>query len=292
MAEARRPGRVAIGLSVLLALALAGCGSSGPPQPLNDEGMPIGHYKLGQPYKINGRWYHPAYDPSYAEVGEASWYGEDFHGLATANGEVFDRDLPTAAHPTLPLPSLVRVTNLENGRTIVVRVNDRGPFAKGRLIDLSQEAARQLDFEEAGTAPVEVQFLALADDATGTPPTPTLVAKRAPAPAGARTVLASAEPSAAVGGGLPACRAVAGDIQVAAFAEPWRARRVVDELARQSLPAPRAEMVHAQGRDVTRVKLGPVGSEREAAAVLGHLQQMGYASAFVMPSTATATQCS
>ena len=119
----------------------------------------VGHYKLGAPYRIKGRLYRPEYDPSYAKVGTASWYGSDFHGLPTANGEVFDKELITAAHPTLPLPSIVRVTNLENGRSIDVRVNDRGPFIGDRLIDLSQAAARKRLLDETPIAHVPGQGL-------------------------------------------------------------------------------------------------------------------------------------
>ena len=140
---------------------------------------PPGVYKLGSPYQIQGRWYYPEYDPNYDRVGVASWYGEPFHGRRTANGEVFDRDMVTAAHPTLPLPSLVRVVNLQNRRELVVRVNDRGPFVDDRLIDLSQEAARQLGFEGQGLAPVRVQFVSLAD-AQGVPPQPTIRHVQAP----------------------------------------------------------------------------------------------------------------
>ena len=99
---------------------------------------------------MKGRLYRPQYDPNYSKVGTASWYGSDFHGLPTANGEVFDKELITAAHPTLPLPSIVRVTNLENGRSVNVRVNDRGPFIGDRLIDLSEAAARKLGYENQG----------------------------------------------------------------------------------------------------------------------------------------------
>src|SRR5262245_46658825 len=125
-------------LLALLLVVLAGCSSSSSPR---------GVYKLGQPYQVSGRWYYPEYDPDYDRVGTASWYGEPFHGRATANGERFDRESVSAAHPTLPLPSMVRVVNLANNRELVVRVNDRGPFVADRLIDLSQEAARQLGFE-------------------------------------------------------------------------------------------------------------------------------------------------
>ena len=159
---------VVLGISLL---ALAGCSSP----------APQGVYKLGQPYQIQGRWYHPEFDPDYDRVGVASWYGEPFHGRATANGERFDRRIVTAAHQTLPLPSVVRVVNLTNKRELAVRVNDRGPFVGDRLIDLSQEAARQLGFEREGLAQVRVQFVRLAD-AQGEPPQPTTRRARAPMP--------------------------------------------------------------------------------------------------------------
>ncbi len=118
-----------------------------------------GLYKVGKPYQIRGAWYYPAVDYEYAETGIASWYGPKFHGRDTANGERFDMNLLTAAHRTLPLPSFVRVTNLDNGRSLVLRVNDRGPFARGRIIDVSRRAAQLLGFEARGTAPVEVRIL-------------------------------------------------------------------------------------------------------------------------------------
>lgn len=117
-----------------------------------------GTYKIGQPYQIAGRWYTPAADPAYDRVGVASWYGRDFHGKRTANGETFDMSALTAAHPTLPLPSYVYVTNLRNGRTLLVRVNDRGPYIEGRMIDLSIGAARLLGYEGQGTTPVRVRY--------------------------------------------------------------------------------------------------------------------------------------
>ncbi len=120
------------------------------------------HYKLGKPYRINGRWYQPEFVSHYQAVGVASWYGRRFHGRPTANGEVYDMHALTAAHPTLPLPSLVRVTHLQNGRSLVLRVNDRGPFVKNREIDLSQGAARALGFERQGLARVHVAWLGLA----------------------------------------------------------------------------------------------------------------------------------
>ena len=117
-------------------------------------------YKVGSPYEVRGVWYYPERNLSYDETGIASWYGDEFAGKPTANGETFNPAIVSAAHKTLPMPSAVRVTNLENGRAMVVRVNDRGPFVSGRIIDLSREAARLLGFQKSGVARVRVQILA------------------------------------------------------------------------------------------------------------------------------------
>lgn len=121
-----------------------------------------GRFQIGKPYKIRGKWYKPKEDPSLNEVGLASWYGPNFHGRLTANGEIYDQYGISAAHPTMPLPSYATVTNLENGRKITVRVNDRGPYAHGRVIDLSAKAAELLGYTKQGVAKVRVQFSGLA----------------------------------------------------------------------------------------------------------------------------------
>lgn len=118
-----------------------------------------GNFKVGKPYKVEGKWYQPQEDYSLVETGIASWYGPGFHGKRTANGERFDQNELTAAHRTLQLPSLVRVTNLENGRSVIVRVNDRGPFKRGRIIDVSSRAADLLGFKGKGTAKVRLEVL-------------------------------------------------------------------------------------------------------------------------------------
>lgn len=118
-----------------------------------------GRDQVGKPYKIKGRWYHPKEEPGYSKTGKASWYGAAFHGRLTANGEIYDMTHLTAAHPTMPLPSYARVTNLDNGSSVVVRVNDRGPFAHGRIIDLSKRTAELLDFTHSGTADVKVDYI-------------------------------------------------------------------------------------------------------------------------------------
>jgi rare lipoprotein A len=117
-----------------------------------------GYYKIGRPYQIDGVWYYPREDWRYDETGTASWYGEQFHGRYTADGEIFNLNELTAAHRTLPMPVVVRVTNLENGRSMKLRVNDRGPYARGRVIDVSRRAAQLLGFEGQGTTRVRVQI--------------------------------------------------------------------------------------------------------------------------------------
>ena len=117
-------------------------------------------YKIGQPYQIQGVWYYPAENYEFDETGIASWYGVQFHGRRTANGEIYDMNALTAAHRTLPMPSFVRVTNLENGRSLILKVNDRGPFARGRIIDISRRGAQLLGFHSVGTARVRVQIMA------------------------------------------------------------------------------------------------------------------------------------
>lgn len=118
-----------------------------------------GYHKIGKRYQVAGIWYTPKHDADYEETGIASWYGDKFHAQKTANGEIYDLNALTAAHRTLPLPSLVRVTYLANGRSVVVRVNDRGPFKKGRIIDVSARVARELGFADKGTAKVHVKYL-------------------------------------------------------------------------------------------------------------------------------------
>jgi len=149
--------------AALLAATVAACATRpGPPPPENHEvSVPsaAGIYKIGNPYQQDGIWYYPHEQPDYDETGVASWYGAEFHGQRTANGEIFDSNSLTAAHRTLPMPVNVRVTNLQNGRSLIVRVNDRGPFARGRIIDVSARAADLLGFKNQGTARVRVTYM-------------------------------------------------------------------------------------------------------------------------------------
>src|SRR5580704_18136558 len=179
--------------AICLVLLLAGCAASTVtppplrPQVAEDHTVTVppnaGVYKVGQPYQIDNVWYYPREQPDYDETGIASWYGPTFYGHRTANGEMYDGNALTAAHRTLPMPVNVRVTNLENGKSIIVRVNDRGPYARGRIIDLSARAAQLLDVVKTGTARVRVTYLARADLNGGPPPseTPPEIASALPA---------------------------------------------------------------------------------------------------------------
>ncbi|MCC6949034.1 MAG: septal ring lytic transglycosylase RlpA family protein [Bradyrhizobiaceae bacterium] len=128
-----------------------------------EEGQPVpkggGYYRVGDAYTVGGRTYVPEHNPAYRAEGLASWYGRDFHGRLTANREVFDMDAISAAHPTLPIPSYARVTNLANRRSLIVRVNDRGPFKEGRIVDVSYKAAELLGFHKNGIARVRVEYV-------------------------------------------------------------------------------------------------------------------------------------
>src|ERR1700744_3513258 len=191
--------------AVAMCLALANCASSGkfasrvdPKYGVSSSprvvelGDPVpkggGVYRVGKPYTVAGRVYVPEEDVNYRAEGLASWYGDDFHGRLTANGEVFDMGALTAAHPTLPMPCYARVTNLTNGKSLIVRVNDRGPYHGNRIMDVSNKAAELLDFKSNGVARVRVEYVGRAplegsDDRqlmatlrTGIPaPTPSMV---------------------------------------------------------------------------------------------------------------------
>ena len=273
---------------------------------------PAGGYKIGEPYQIAGIWYYPAVDYEYDETGIASWYGPDFDGKATANGELYDMNGLTAAHRTLPLPSLVRITNLENGRAINVRVNDRGPFAHGRIIDVSRRVAQLLGFEQQGTARVRVEILsdesrAMAAQAQGgtgqlaagepvpqAAPTVVVTAEALPPPGAASTASAS---TAAVTTTPPAPSAVqqiasaapivpngqvsqvpvkptAIYVQAGAFTDQYNATRLRAQLAR--FGAVRVVPVIVDGQQFYRVRVGPLASVEQADGMLGQIVQAGH----------------
>lgn len=184
-----------VGASALLAAAC----STGHEETVPTVSIPstAGIYKIGTPYEVDGTWYYPREEPDYDETGVASWYGPTFHGKHTANGEVFDSNSLSAAHRTLPMPVNVRVTNLENGRSLVLRVNDRGPFARGRIIDVSAHAAQLLGFYGTGTAKVRVTYVSRADlPGGGAQPsdTPAAIASALPAVPAGQVQMASLTP--------------------------------------------------------------------------------------------------
>jgi rare lipoprotein A len=164
-----------------------------------ESGEPVpkggGTYRVGRPYTVAGRLYVPEEDRTYSAIGLASWYGDDFHGRQTANGEVFDMTSISAAHPTLPMPSYARVTNLSNGKSLIVRVNDRGPFHANRVMDVSYRAAKLLEFERSGTARVRVEYVGRASlDGSDDRQLMATLRTGEPAPTPSAVMVASAKP--------------------------------------------------------------------------------------------------
>ena len=288
------------------ALALAGCaqtefaaqatkkieGAGGARSP-----SASGLYKVGNPYQIDGVWYYPAEDYAYDETGIASWYGPDFHGKSTASGERYDMNDVTAAHKTLPMPSMVRVTNLENGRSLVIRVNDRGPFVRGRIIDLSRRSAQLLGVHSPGTAKVRVQIL---------PDESKQVKMAALAGARGNLVVASTEP---VTVGLPPIVPTSAPVMVAppplpppliappvvsvepvkptgifvqagAFVRQDNAQRLRTQLAGYGPAKVSTAKVGAQ--DFYRVRIGPLASVDEADRVLDRVVSNGHPEAKII----------
>lgn len=254
--------------------------------------------RVGPPYEANGRWYVPTPEPGYEQTGLASWYGPQFHGQRTASGETFDQDALTAAHPTLPIPSLVQVTNLENGREVIVRVNDRGPFVGERLIDLSRGAARVLGFVDAGHARVHVRYLGPAPrrvNADGTPAPASPPSPPAAAPAtveddGPRSLLppSSVTHETELAGApvdtyrapTPAAPAEGYYVQVGAFSDLANAHRVRDAVGAAG-PVVVDVRRNAAGAELFRVRVGPWNSREEADAARRELAALGYGETIV-----------
>ncbi|MEW5727556.1 MAG: septal ring lytic transglycosylase RlpA family protein [Pseudomonadota bacterium] len=269
-------------------------------------------YKVGKPYQVKGVWYYPSEDWDYDETGIASWYGSDFHGKATANGEVFDMNAVTAAHKTLPMPSMVRVTNLENGRSVVVRVNDRGPFVNGRIIDLSRRSAQMLGMEAQGTAKVRVQILAddsralagkvrtdglASEPKVAAAPRESVTAETLPPPGSReapRPVLASANGPARSALGAHAAERVLESqevatvpvgptgifVQAGSFSRYDNALRLSARLSGVGKAA--IQQVSVKGQTVYRVRLGPVSDVTEADRLLDAVIATGHQDAKVV----------
>ncbi len=248
-----------------------------------------GSYKVGTPYKIMGTWYYPQEDYSYSEVGIASWYGEDFHAKKTANGENYDMNTLTAAHRTLPLPSIVKVTNLENGRSLVLRVNDRGPYAKNRIIDISKRGAQLLGFQTKGTAKVRVEILpeeskelkaALLGEKY-TPSTPPVKI--------AASTSASSNPLQLVGAGaqnLNQPKVVKSYpkgswfVQAGAYSKKASAQNLSSQL--EKFGDTNVYYVDVDGQKFYRVRVGPYAHEKEAEVALAKVRNFGIYNARVV----------
>jgi rare lipoprotein A len=294
--------RTQLRICAVIALAglAAGCTTEKVTYPTTPSG---GGYKIGNPYEVDGSWYYPREQPDYDETGIASWYGPAFYGKRTANGEIYNAGDITAAHRTLPMPVNVRVTNLENGKSIVVRVNDRGPFAKGRIIDVSEQAAKLLGFYNAGTARVRVTFLSrapLPNGQTYPSQTPPEIAAALPAaPAGkvetdklANVAGSAVEPPVQVAA-LPRPASDAPDaaapsavgqvtqvpvpastrlyVQVGAFSSYENAMRLREELGGDL----KISTIKRNGQTLYRVRSGPFDATADADAALARLSGLG-----------------
>ena len=266
-------GALVAAMLSLLAACASGAGGARPGAgvPVVTDPAPIVSGTM-RPYQIRGRWYRPAEQPDYDEVGMASWYGDQFHGRPTATGERFDMNALTAAHKTLPLPGLVEVTNLANGRRVVLRVNDRGPFVDGRIIDLSRGAADALDLRRAGVGEVRVRYLGRAPRLGGG--ARLQYAESAPAARGPVPYLQVAAPAPAVAPepapdvaspASPASLPPAGVwVQAGTWSDARQARRAADHLGASAT-------VDVAGPGLYRVLVGPwpdaAAAERSRRAV-------------------------
>ncbi|MGD8327638.1 MAG: septal ring lytic transglycosylase RlpA family protein [Sphingomonadales bacterium] len=250
-------------LLVLALFTLSACGS---PAPRNSrsQNVPLpsassGKVKVGKPYRIAGVWYYPKDDVAYDQIGIASWYGPGFHGKPTASGERFDQNALTAAHTTLPMPSYIEVTNLDNGRKVVLKVNDRGPFARGRILDVSRRGAQLLGFHSQGTARVRVRRT----DRHGNP---LMIAREEP------TYVAA--PSAPINATSPVF------VQVGSFLNYDNAHRLQGKLGDLGRISLEAAMVG--GQTTYRVRIGPFSRAEDAGRVLADLQGRGFPNARIV----------
>jgi len=235
-----------------------------------------GIHKTGKPYQVAGRWYTPlTSEGRYDQTGMASWYGKKFHGLRTANGEIYDMHALSAAHKTLPLPTLMRVTNLENGRSITVRVNDRGPFVKDRLIDLSYAAATALGYARQGTAHVRVQSLQI--KASSQQQLLAMGAKLKAADQPNSISVSSpdklSEPTTAVAGKI--------FVQLGAFASENNASRLQGKL-KSNFPAAHTVATQRTKHTLYRVRIGPFEDMVKVEQAVLSLQRQGFGKPMVI----------
>ena len=253
-----------------------------------------GIYKVGKPYKIAGEWYYPRENTKYDNIGIASWYGPKFQGRRTANGEIFDMNLLTAAHPTLPMPVMVQVTNLGNGRSMKLRVNDRGPFKKNREIDLSRRAAEILGFKDKGTARVRVKYLHRAplynqrgqlisgDESYSfvfdKPYTPTRDRYVSAAP------ITEVETKSLDGQDLPSKKSVLPKqkyyVQLGVFSRKDSAEALRQKLGQ--IGQVEVSELTSGGRQLYRVRVGPVNSRVDANILVDDVLDNGHQDAFIL----------
>ncbi len=288
-----------------LGLALSGCSSSKKLDPFAGTGSPKytkagplpkggGRRHVGRPYTVAGRKFYPTANPQPVQVGVASWYGPKFHRRKTSNGEWFDMNYLSAAHPTMPLPSYARVTNLENGRVVVVRVNDRGPFVGTRIMDLSRAAAQRLGYLRKGKARVRVEYLGpapLGDDrrllarlnSLKGAPKETLVAAASGRGETGRPMVARAQ------GHAPRQVRPAGYsgpgyyVQVAAFADPANAEATRRRLG--AIGPVRVQPVESAAGRLWRVRMGPLATRADAEALLGRVWESGHDDARIITAS-------
>lgn len=243
----------------------------------------LGRYKVGDPYQVGGVWYVPAEQPGYDEVGMASWYGDAFHAKSTANGELFDMTALTAAHKTLPLPSIVEVTNLGNGRRLRVRVNDRGPFVDGRILDLSRAAAHELGFAGQGLARVRVRYVGPAP--LGSPADGLRMAAAEPPRRTEATPMPASQPILANPPSDPVISAASTyEVIVGAFANRDTAQGLAQSLAQRlaSTGQARVQPVERDGATLYRVVVQAIAGEAQALFVRQQLLGFGLADARVV----------
>ena len=257
--------------------------------PIPDEKKPTGYYKVGTPYKIKGQWYRPKERFNYTQTGMASWYGPNFHGKQTANGEIFDMYEMTAAHKTLQMPSMVKVTNLENGREVVVRINDRGPYAKGRIIDLSKRAADELGFKGQGTARVKIEVIPeasrrvamMAQDGQSTRGTELAYNRRIPQyeRQPIRQALNSVPaPAAKPTPTQPSATGIY--VQAGAFGNQASAQRFASTL--DSFAKTNVHLASPEAGSLYKVRLGPFADRKSAEVIMAALHQNGQGQAFLV----------
>lgn len=268
--------------SLLAACSTFGGGRGGGAIPVVNDPAPIVSGTM-RPYQVRGRWYTPKEQPNYEEVGMASWYGDAFNGRPTSTGERFNMHELTAAHKTLPLPGLVEVTNLDNGRRVVVRLNDRGPFVDGRIIDLSRGAAQELGMISQGVGRVRVRYLGHAPRLGGGVVLQQAEARPARTPPASQPVpyaIAAAASPPSVVAPTPVAQAGGVWVQAGAFADQRAARRIAGRLGDRATVQP----MNSGGRELYRVVVGPWDDATAAENARQAVVARGYADALLISS--------